>query len=169
MSFFNKAFLRQQYITSLLIFNVYAGMTLMDKYFFKVIGCHGPSMIPTFDKSDNLLIVDCFTTRFVRKPNKGEIVIADNPFKHDATLVKRVLWVEQEMAEFWSDRNERMEKVYIPPGHVWIEGDNKDHSRDSRDFGPISLCLIDGIVRARIWPLDKLNTFDNEGKILHQI
>lgn len=32
----------------------------------------------------------------------------------------------------------------VPPGHVWIEGDNAARSRDSRDFGPIPLGLVRG-------------------------
>ena len=77
-------------------------MMLTDKYLFKVIGCHGPSMLPTIEIKDNLVVVDCFTTRFLRNPKKGEIVIAENPFKKSATLVKRVLYLENEMAEFYS-------------------------------------------------------------------
>ena len=82
-------------------------MMLTDRYLFKVIGTHGPSMLPTIEAKDNLVIVDCFTTRFIRKPKKGEIVIAENPFKESATLVKRVIFIENEMAEFYSYRENR--------------------------------------------------------------
>ena len=91
-------------MTTLLVVNVFTGMSLADKYVVKVIGCQGPSMLPTIDRSDNLLVVDCFTTRFVRKPRKGEVIIAENPTKPDATVVKRVLFNEGEMAEFYSER-----------------------------------------------------------------
>lgn len=43
----------------------------------------------------------------------------------------------------------------IPKGHVWIEGDNKLLSNDSRNFGPVPVGLIHGIVEARIWPPNK--------------
>ena len=66
-----------------------------------------------------------------------------------------MLHTEGEKASFYSVRDGRDQEVYIPKGHIWIEGDNKDHSRDSRDFGPISLVLIEGIVRYKIWPWDK--------------
>ena len=93
---------------TLLVFNVYAGMMLVDKYGFKVIGSHGPSMLPTFDALDNLVLVDTFTTRFIRRPRKGEIVITENPFKPGATLIKRIIHQENEMAEFFSPRENRM-------------------------------------------------------------
>ena len=158
MSFvFNRLFWKHQYVNTLLVFNVYAGMCLFDKYGVRIITCHGPSMVPTIDKSDNIMLVDSFTTTFLREPRKGEIILVDNPFK-DATLVKRVLYTETEMAEFYSKRTDRIEKVYVPPGHVWIEGDNKDHSKDSRDFGPISICAVQGVVRARLWPPHRIQS-----------
>ena len=112
-------------------------------------------MLPTFDQRDNLLLVDSFTSKFIRSPRKGEIVITENPFKPGATFVKRVAFTENEMATFYSKRAGKNLEVFVPKGHIWIEGDNKDMSRDSRDFGPISCCLVGGIVRARVWPLDE--------------
>ena len=79
-------------------------MMLADKYLFRVIGTSGPSMLPTFDTNNNLLIVDQFTPKFIRKPKVGEIVILSNPFKPSATLVKRITASEGKMAEFWSHR-----------------------------------------------------------------
>ena len=67
-------------------------------------------------------------------------------------MVKRVKYTENEKASFFSIRDNKNLEVFVPPGHVWIEGDNPDQSRDSRDFGPVSHCLIEGIVRAKIWP-----------------
>jgi type IV secretory pathway protease TraF len=43
----------------------------------------------------------------------------------------------------------------IPKNHIWIEGDNKFNSKDSRLFGPISNELVLGIVRYRVWPFIK--------------
>lgn len=32
----------------------------------------------------------------------------------------------------------------VPPGHIWLEGDNLIVSRDSREYGPVPLALVRG-------------------------
>lgn len=38
----------------------------------------------------------------------------------------------------------------VPRGHVWVEGDNRNNSSDSRDFGPVPLGMITGKVSFRV-------------------
>ena len=83
--------------------------------------------------------------------------MAQNPFKPGYTVIKRVLYTEGEKAKFYSDNHRDEIEVEVPRGHIWVEGDNKDNSNDSRHFGPISLGLVEGIVRCRVFPFDKLN------------
>ncbi|MCO5585311.1 hypothetical protein L7F22_039244 [Adiantum nelumboides] len=40
--------------------------------------------------------------------------------------------------------------IVIPPGHVWLTGDNMANSTDSRDYGPVPLGMIRGRVIARV-------------------
>jgi hypothetical protein len=42
--------------------------------------------------------------------------------------------------------------VRVPPGHVWIEGDNPFNSNDSRYYGPVPVDRIEGRAVARFWP-----------------
>ena len=113
--------------------------------------------MPAINERDDLVMLDHFTTRVLRHPKRNEVIMAENPFKPGYNIVKRVIWLEGEMAEFYSFKDNKNIKVEIPKGHIWVEGDNKENSKDSREFGPLPLALVDGIVRCRVWPFDKIN------------
>ncbi len=44
----------------------------------------------------------------------------------------------------------------IPKDHVWVMGDNRNRSSDSRVFGPIKESKIVGRAILRIWPVNRL-------------
>jgi signal peptidase I len=46
--------------------------------------------------------------------------------------------------------------VTVPEGEVLVMGDNRDHSKDGRSFGPIPVDSIVGRAFVRIWPLGRL-------------
>ena len=106
-------------------------------------------MIPTiregnFYTAGDLLIVDKITPKFFGY-KKGDIVLAKSPVKLNSLLCKRVIAVENESA--------CVDGVYyhVPQGYIWIEGDNKDHSFDSRNFGPVPLELLEGKIFMKLW------------------
>lgn len=48
-----------------------------------------------------------------------------------------------------------MEQTIVPPGTVWVMGDNRSRSQDSRRFGPVDADTIIGRAFVRVWPLDR--------------
>lgn len=46
--------------------------------------------------------------------------------------------------------------IQVPEGYIFVMGDNRAASRDSREFGAIPLSKVEGIVHIRIWPLNKI-------------
>ena len=48
--------------------------------------------------------------------------------------------------------------VVVPPGSVFVLGDNPDASEDSRDFGWVPLSSIEGRVAVSAWPPGPIET-----------
>lgn len=46
-------------------------------------------------------------------------------------------------------------KWYVPQGELFVMGDHRQASRDSREFGPIAKSTVVGRALIRYWPLDK--------------
>ncbi len=54
---------------------------------------------------------------------------------------------------------EEPDPVEVPEGHVFVMGDNRNRSADSRQVGPIPTGNIQGRVVLRFFPFDKVSTF----------
>ncbi|EFM08516.1 signal peptidase I [Paenibacillus curdlanolyticus YK9] len=106
-------------------------------------------------------------------PKRGDIVIIDDT-REDRNLVKRVIGLPGETIDFRDGyvfiNGVKLEEAYIkgstlpdqqkvpytiPANHVFVMGDNREHSEDSRAFGAVPYADIEGRVVLRIWPLSE--------------
>lgn len=99
--------------------------------------------------------------------NIGESLGLSTP---DTALIKRVIALEGDTIEIrdnavfingtaidesYLTRNVRMPDfgpLQIPPDHLFVMGDNRNQSEDSRRFGPIPESSIIGRAFVRVWP-----------------
>ena len=56
-----------------------------------------------------------------------------NPLK---LVTKRIIAMENDVVQ--TRRTHPFQKVTVPTGHLWVEGDEAYHSKDSNDYGPVS-------------------------------
>jgi nickel-type superoxide dismutase maturation protease len=89
----------------------------------------GPSMIPTLDEGDRLVVWRSNRLRL------GDLVVVVDPHFTGRLLVKRI--------------------VGLGDGSLVLGGDNSGVSRDSRSFGAVPLASVLGVARFRYHPADQ--------------
>lgn len=140
----------------------------------------GESMYPTLKDNDYLFINKL--TYEVEGPKRGDIIVfktelIDDKSSKKKSLVKRVIALPGEHIviknnEVYID-DELLNESYIkgvytsgdidiivPENNIFIMGDNRENSLDSRDdrIGTISLDDVVGKVSMRVYPFDKIGS-----------
>lgn len=126
--------------------------------FFEVMEFAGPSMQPTIASGELGL---CRKVGSLPKDldslKKGDIVIAISHNDPDVRICKRIGAMSGELignvmageGSFFQIGDTRYGRR-VPRGHVWLEGDNKMCSLDSRNYGPVPAGLITSVLRYKI-------------------
>jgi len=148
---------------------VVVALLIVRTFVAEPVRVHGESMEPTL-RSGAVVVIDKLSYR-THDPRRGDVVVTSDP-RNEAPIVKRVVAVAGDsvgidngslvvngvtVAETYID-NTGMAGFYfgpdvVPPGDVFVLGDHRADSIDSRTFGPIPLDNIDGRVLTKIWPL----------------
>lgn len=135
--------------------------------------------IPSKSMEDTLavrdrVLVDKVSLRF-RDAHRGDIVVFRRPEGVGGDpgiddLIKRVVALPGETVEFADGRvvvdgrpldepylepgtqTQGDGRVVVPVGRLWVMGDNRSNSLDSRVFGPVDEDAVVGRAFVRIWP-----------------
>ncbi|MFO7295022.1 MAG: signal peptidase I [Caldicoprobacter sp.] len=143
---------------------------LLRMFVFDVVMVEGSSMHPTLESGDRLIVLK-LGYRF-RHPEHGDIVVFRNPDNPRVNYIKRVIGVEGDRVEIKDGKvyvnGKALVEPYIaeptlgeypetvvPEGTIFVMGDNRNFSRDSRNsqVGFIPLENVVGKAKIRIWPL----------------
>ena len=108
----------------------------------------GKSMSPTFNTGSSESRDRIVLNRMFRQLGRGDVVVLRSPNEEGQLLIKRVIGMEGDSIPLRSGNS-----FVVPRGQVWVEGDNKVVSRDSRRFGPVDLELVEARVALKVWPL----------------
>ena len=119
-------------------------------YVIEVTMCIGPSMLPTFNPSGDIVLLDRFSPRFLNNMKRGDIIVARSPTSARQTVCKRIRAVEGDHVRTGGPFREKL--VTVPKGHIWLEGDNPNNSTDSRHYGTVPAALVLGRVLLKVWP-----------------
>ena len=132
----------------------------------------GPSMEPSLHEGERLLVSKI--SYRLRRPVPGEVVVFGEPGRENRSLVKRIVAVEGQTLEIRRGRvvldgeevaedyianpgNDSLPPQRIPAGAVFVMGDNRSNSWDSRYFGTVSIRDIRGNAFLIFWPPDSFH------------
>ena len=142
---------------------------LIITFVFETVRVDGYSMNPTLNNNDRLIVEK--VTYYFRQPEPGDIVVIKYPANTEEKFIKRVVAVQGNTVEIKNntlyingiakkenyileDTMSDFSKVTVPQGTIFVMGDNRNNSRDSRypDVGFVSTSLVVGRAVLRIYP-----------------
>ncbi|MCI6283944.1 signal peptidase I [Selenomonas sp.] len=148
---------------------------LIRQFIVELYIVDGPSMRPTLQSQERLVV-----NKFIyslRAPEKGEILVFKYPRDQSRDFIKRVIATPGDTIEIKDGRvyvNDQMQsedyilektrseypKATVPDGTVFVMGDNRNNSEDSRfaDVGFVPYSLIKGKAMLVFWPFSQFKT-----------
>ena len=149
---------------------------LLRTYVFSGYEIPSGSMESTIEAGD--MVFSEKITYHTRAPQRGDIITFIDPADPNRTLIKRVIATEGQTVTLAGGKvyidGAELDEPYtngkqsnplqssitypytVPDGYVWVMGDNRTNSQDSRYFGAVSVDSITGRAGVIYWPLNRL-------------
>ena len=142
-------------------------------FIFQIVIVNGGSMIPTLYNSDKLILEK--VSYKITSPKRNDIVVIKYPADIRERIIKRVIAVAGDKVKINDNilyvngktideyyKNEEFMQDYdeaeVPKDSIFILGDNRNFSKDSRsnDIGFVKLNLLEGRAIIRLYPFNKM-------------
>jgi signal peptidase I len=144
---------------------------LINLFLAQATRVYGSSMEPNLH-TDQRLVVEKVSYR-LHSPHRGDVVVLRMPDRGPELLIKRIIGLPGETIEIRNGtvyiNQQPLEEPYlvrrtgstygptvVPQGHVFVMGDNRGASNDSRVFGPVPIDRVVGRAWVSYWPLEFL-------------
>ncbi|MDF2502776.1 signal peptidase I [Clostridium sp.] len=155
---------------------------LIMTFILEIVSVNGPSMLNTFFTNDKIIVEKI--TYYFKSPKKQDIIVFKYGKNPSEKYIKRIIAVEGDKIKIINDKvyvNDKLvvepyavyntknyaannndnihnfKEVTVPENTVFVMGDNRYDSLDSRfkDIGFVNKKLIIGKVLIRIYPINK--------------
>jgi signal peptidase I len=150
----------------------------------------GQSMYPFFENGEYIL-----TNKIEYKlanPKRGDIIVFKAPTNKEIDYIKRIIgipgdrvglqdghyylngkllkepYLPENLYTYAGSYLRDQAEIVVPPGKYFVSGDNRPHSLDSREFGPIPRGDIIGKALLRYWPFDRAGIIKQPPAAIYQ-
>lgn len=146
---------------------------LIITFVFETVRVDGHSMDPTLNNNDRLIVEK--VSYYFRAPKPGDIVVIKYPANPKEKFIKRVIGVGGDKIKIEDGKlyvNGVLKKesyilepmigdfneVTVPENTIFVMGDNRNNSRDSRfpDVGFVDYKMVVGRAAFRIYPFSRM-------------
>ena len=152
---------------------------LINLFLAQATRVYGQSMEPNLHTDQRLVVEKLSYNRHIRQylglsgPQRGDVVVIRLHAQSDELLIKRVIGLPGDIVEIHDGRvfvnGQSLTEPYlagattgfyapttIPPLQIFVLGDNRGFSNDSRSFGTIPLEDVVGRAWFSYWPIDQI-------------
>lgn len=178
-----KKYNRWYFYILIIFINVFLANSSLSRFIIPPIKAYklpGASMTPTLMTGDRVIVNKNYYTN--NKPNRGAVVIFPDPAAPSKDYIKRVIGLPGETVEIREKKvyingqpleepyvmgtpegglspslatTENFGPVTVPAGKLFVLGDNRDNSEDSRYFGCVDIAALKGKALYIYWAKDK--------------